>query len=1476
MNNSEPPPHIAIIGMAGRFPGAADVDQFWQNLSNGVESILPLDDDTLAAAGVTPEMRQQPDYVKAKGVLTDADCFDAVFFGISPREAALMDPQHRLFLECAWHALESAGHVPGSDNGRIGVYAGANLNTYLLQNLLSHPELRGYQAVIGNDKDFLTTQVSYRLNLSGPGLTVQTACSTSLVAVHLACQSLLNWECDMALAGGVSVTVPLAGGYVYQKEGIGSPDGHCRVFDAQAQGTVGGNGVGIVVLKRLSEAVAAGDTILAVIRGSAINNDGARKVGFTAPGEEGQAEVIAEALAMAEVPATSITYIEAHGTGTALGDPIEVAALTRAFRLQTAACQFCALGGVKSNIGHLDAAAGVAGLIKTIQALRHQQIPPTLHFTEPNPQIAFKESPFYVNNQLRPWLPAQYPRRAGVSSFGIGGTNAHVIIEEAPLVLSSPSPRENQLLLLSAKTDETLQQMRTNLAVHLHKHPQQSLADVAYTLQIGRRHFSRRLALVCSESTQAVSALTAPERSHLLEATVPDGSRSVAFMFPGQGSQYVGMGRDLYEGGGPFQEALNECADRLRPFLGLDLLEVLYPAKSVDMAVAAERLAQTALAQPALFAVEYALARLWQAWGLQPAAFIGHSIGEYVAACLAGVFSLADALAIVARRGDLMQQMPAGAMLSVALPEAAVRFQLPAALSLAAINRQDLCVVSGSETAVATFEYELNQQNVPCRRLHTSHAFHSAMMAPMIEEFAAYVTQFPLQPPQIPIMSTVTRNWLTTKEATDPRYWAEQVQHPVHFAAGIKKLITDTEAVLLEVGPGRALTALVQPHTAVTTLRHPQEEIADSKFLLMTQARLWLNGISLDWTMGHTDEQRRKVPLPGYPFARTRHWIEPQTDLAPTRERGKRADIRRWFYAPCWQPAPIPAIDTDMPPATWLLFIDANVPKQVLSTHLTARGHEVVVVSHCATAAAYQTAVYQSQPQHIVFWASDHFDLRSLLCLAQVLDKITSVVHLDVITQHAHAVGPGEQLNLKQSSILGMAPVIAQEYPLVTCRTIDVAIPEAEHLAVGHYARIVEELQTQPSSSFIAYRGSQRWVPAFAPLTSPQSEHPPLRQGGTYLITGGFGRIAQTVARYLAKVYQAKLVLVGHTPLPSRTLWDQPHDSEIVDDRIRFVRELEAAGAQVHPFTADVADAAQMQQVLMEVTQTIGAVHGVLHTAAVVGSDTAVLLPELTPEIIARQWRAKVQGAQVLAQLLSDRALDFCALFSSTSAWLGGLGFAVYAAANRHLDALAIAQSQQQQTPWVSINWDSWQFDTDAQPVMWGQELAELAITETEGAQAFVQALALRFFPQLIISPGDWQSRYETWIVKQTTGRTPPSSLALQDRPQMETTYVAPYNELEIGLATIWQALLGVNQVGVHDNFFDLGGHSLLAVQLAQAIRQNFGCELSLRELFAAPTVAEMAMAIAMQQLGDDIDEQELEALLQEVEEMPEENMAHQ
>ncbi|MBD1942157.1 type I polyketide synthase, partial [Coleofasciculus sp. FACHB-712] len=664
---------IAIIGMSGRFPGAKNVEEFWQNLRDGVESISVFTNEELIDAGIAPGLLDNPNHVKAGAVLEDVEFFDASFFGFNPKEAEMTDPQHRIFLECAWEALENAGYDTQRCESRIGVYAGASLNNYLSFNLNRDQigSADSFQKLIGNDKDFLTTRVSYKLNLKGPSLTVQTACSTSLVATTLACQSLLNYQCDMALAGGVSIRVPQKTGYLYQEGGILSPDGHCRAFDADAQGTIIGNGVGVVVLKRLEDAIADGDRIHAVIKGSAINNDGSEKVGYTAPSVNGQADAIAEAIALAGVDPETITYIETHGTGTRLGDPIEITALSNVFGANTEKKNFCAIGSVKTNIGHLDAAAGVTGLMKTVLALKHKLIPPSLNFKQPNPEIDFANSPFYVNTQLTEWKANATPRRAGVSSLGIGGTNAHVVLEEAPTVKASSSSRPWQLLVLSAKTESALETATANLAAHLKQHPDLNLADVAYTLQVGRRAFEHRRILVCQTVEELVNQLETPHPQKVLTHFQEPTERSIAFMFPGQGAQYVDMGRELYQTEPIFREQVDRCAALLQPHIGMDLRSLLYPNQPNPEA-AAEKLKQTCFAQPALFAIEYALAQLWMSWGISPQAMLGHSIGEYVAACFAGVMSVEDALALVAIRGRLMQQMPAGAMLAVSLPEAEV------------------------------------------------------------------------------------------------------------------------------------------------------------------------------------------------------------------------------------------------------------------------------------------------------------------------------------------------------------------------------------------------------------------------------------------------------------------------------------------------------------------------------------------------------------------------------------------------------------------------------------------------------------------------------------------------------------------------------------------------------------------------------------------------------------------------------------
>jgi amino acid adenylation domain-containing protein/non-ribosomal peptide synthase protein (TIGR01720 family) len=875
---------IAIVGMAGRFPGAKNVAEFWRNLRDGVESISFFTDEELYASGLDGAMLSHPNYVRAAGVLDDIELFAAPFFGINPREAEVLDPQHRLFLECAWEALEDAGYNAETYEGRIGVYAGAGMNTYLLYNLYSNREViravGDFQAMIGNDKDFLPTRVSYKLNLRGPSVSVQTACSTSLVAVGLACQSLQTFQSDMVLAGGVSVRVPRNAGYIYQKGGIMSPDGHCRAFDANAEGTVVGSGVGIVVLKRLEDALADGDTVHAVIRGSAINNDGAMKVGYTAPGIEGQTEVIAEASAMADVEADTISYVEAHGTGTTLGDPIEIAALTQVFRAQTGAKNFCAIGSVKTNVGHLDTAAGVTGLIKTVLALKHKELPPSLHFEEPNPNIDFANSPFFVNRQLAEWKRGRTPRRAGVSSFGIGGTNAHVIVEEAPEVEATDAGRPWQLLLLSAKTDTALEAVTTNLAAHLKQHPNLNLADVAYTCAAGRKTFKHRRAVVCRDTEDAARVLEALDGKRVLTGFHGTVERPIAFMFSGGGTQHVEMGLELYELEPVFREHVDACSELLQPYLGADLRRILYP-RAGEKEAAARKLDEMSVFQPALFVVEYALAKLWMSRGIEPQMMLGHSTGEYAAACLAGVFTLEETLSLLSARGRLMQQMPAGAMLAVPLSEQEVQTLLNGELSVAAVNSPAMCVLAGAPEAVGRLEASLQSRGLDCRRLHTAQAAHSKMMEPILGAFIEKVERLSLRPPRIPFVSNVTGTWITDAQATDPHYWSQHLRRTVRFADGVGTLLEEPELILLEVGPGRTLGGLAKQHPAkaaghvvLSSLRHPTTPESDAASMLNALGQLWLAGKQFDVRGFYADEKRRRVSLPTYPFERQRYWVE--------------------------------------------------------------------------------------------------------------------------------------------------------------------------------------------------------------------------------------------------------------------------------------------------------------------------------------------------------------------------------------------------------------------------------------------------------------------------------------------------------------------------------------------------------------------------------------------------------------------------
>ncbi len=880
---------VAIVGMSGRFPGAASVEGFWANLLNGVDAITRFSSGEAECSIATPEaLAQGTKFVGARGLLEGAGMFDAEFFGVYPREAEIMDPQHRVFLECAWETLEVAGYDPAAYPGLIGLYAGSSLNSYLLYNLANRGarlaanyQVGEYPLMAGNDKDFLPTRVAYKLGLRGPVMAIQCACSTSLVAISQACNALQSYLCDMALAGGVSITFPQMRDYRYEEDGMVSPDGTCRSFDADAKGTVFGHGCAIVLLKRLSEALAEGDHVLAVIRGTAVNNDGSDKIGFAAPGLNAQAEVIAMAQAAAGVSPGEVSYIEAHGTGTPLGDPIEVAALTKAFREGGAppSSAFCALGTGKTHIGHLDIAAGATGLIKTVLQLRHETIPALLHFQNPNPRIDFATSPFFPVANPLPWKRGSVPRRAGVSAFGVGGTNAHVVVEEAPeAVPSAPSRRPSQLLVLSARSPEALDAQSSRLAGHLEARPQEKLADVAFTLACGRRAFRYRRSIVAAEPLEAAQALRQPART----LAASEESRGV-FLFPGQGAQYLGMGRGLYETERVFREEVDRCAKVLEEPLGVDIREVLFPPPE-SSEEDRQRIHQTALTQPAIFVIEYALARLWMDWGIRPSALVGHSIGEYVAAVIAETFTLEEALLLLAERARLMQALPRGAMLAVRLPENELIPLLSEGMEIAAINSEKLCVVSGPEALLKELQTRLDTRRVAARFLQTSHAFHSAMMDPVIPPLTEKAARISARAPRLPWVSSCTGTWMTQEVLEDGSYWGRQLRQPVRFSDAMSALATEGYTHFLECGPGQSLTQLsrqnVEGATAIPSLpAEPQPTGNELRALQVALGKLWAAGVAPRWDAYFREEAHRRIPLPTYPFERKLFWVAPEAGV---------------------------------------------------------------------------------------------------------------------------------------------------------------------------------------------------------------------------------------------------------------------------------------------------------------------------------------------------------------------------------------------------------------------------------------------------------------------------------------------------------------------------------------------------------------------------------------------------------------------
>jgi acyl transferase domain-containing protein len=1245
-----------------------------------------------------------------------------------------------------------------------------------------------------------------------------------------------------------------------------------------------------------------------------------------------------------------------------------VEALTKAFRAGTEKKNFCALGSVKTNIGHCDNAAGMASLIKAVLALKHGLIPPTLHFQAPAPHINLADSPFYVNAAPVAWQPVGHPRRAGVSSLGIGGTNAHLLLEEAPGQTESGDARPWQLLVLSAKSEAALGEAASNVANHLRHQPDVELADVAHTLQVGRRRFNHRCVLVCRTADEAVRALEADDARLVLRSVEAARERPITFMFPGLGDHHVGMARDLYRHEPTFRAHVERCAELLKPHLNLDLREILYPAGAeadgqTEAAGAAtptapfstrqvpdlrkllqrgepsedeatRRLNQTRLTQPAVFVIEYALAQLLLAWGIRPQSMIGYSIGEYVAACLAGVFSLEDALYLVAERARMIDGLPRGAMLAIPLPADEVERLLADGLSLSASNGPALSVVAGTDAAVEVLEQRLAQRGVACRRLQTSHAFHSQMMEPAVAGFTELVGRVQLNAPQIPFVSNLTGTWITAEEATRPDYWARHMRHTVRFAEGLGEVLNEPGQILLEVGPGQGLSTLARQHTlrraeqaVLPTLRDRRDEVADVPFLLSTIGRLWLAGARVDWPGFAAHERRRRVPLPTYPFERQRYWVEPGKQgpgHAPREDAtARKPDLTDWFHVPSWKQSPLPTRFEDIPPAAahtaWLIFGDETGVAQSLAHTLGEKGYRVVQVAagegfgnsaaDCYTINPVQLADYEAlileltergpMPDTVVhMWGVtadadaaglDAYEtaralgFNSLVLLAQALGErnVTSPVHIGVVTSHAQSV-TGDELTCPLKAMVGGAcKVVAQEYPNISCQSIDVVTPAPGAAGAERLTRqLLAELVNRASHQTVAYRGGQRWVKDFEPVrleARPQTR-PQLREGATYLITGGLEEIGLLLAEHLSHTYGAKLALIVPPSFPAHGKWERwlsAHDGEDeTSGKIRRLRAIAASGHEVLVIPADVADEEQMSAAVANARAQLGEIRGVIHAAT---AAAAGIIQLKTPESSAALLDPKVKGALVLASVTKELPLDFFALCSSTVALAGGLGQADACAANAFLDAFAHYRASHDDRPTVAINWSAFQWDSWQLPAGIGfselathlqESLATFGIKAAEAVAVFERILSSPL-PQVIVSPRDLQTMLaQTDAVTasslmQAVGQARPS--ASHARPQLAVAYVAPGGEVERTIAAVWQEAFGLEQVGVHDNFFELAGNSLLAIQIVTRLRDILRVQLPLTSLFEAPTISQLAQIVAAQRSSNP-EESEASRLLSEIE----------
>ncbi len=1483
---------IAIIGIAGRFPQADDVSQFWQNLCAGREAIQELDEASLLEQGVPAQLLGDKSYVSKASLINGIEDFDADFFGLSAREVELIDPQQRVLLELAYQTLEEAGYDYQNMLVDVGLFAGVGISSYLIYNLWPNRNeilnsISPLELLYANDKDYAATRISYLLNLRGPSLSVGTACSTGLVAVHQACTSLRQGECEMALAGAVKIAVPQNTGYIFREGGIMSPDGHCRPFDRDAAGTVFGSGGCCVLLKPLSAAERDGDPIHALIRGSAVNNDGHDKLGFTAPSVTGQANVISAALKQAGVAPQQLSYVEAHGTGTRLGDPVEVAALQQVFAVGPEPDAVCGLGSVKSNLGHLDTAAGITGLAKVVLSLQHGQLPPTINFSGLNEQIKLDPARFRIQTGLSDWPAVPGKRFAGVSSFGIGGTNAHVVLQDylpaAQASAVSETERSAQLVVLSGDTETALRQRQQALADHLSADPDIDFADLVYTLQSGRPAMRYRSVVVAGSVAELQQQLQLAHSQPIVPATHNSTGR-VVFLFPGQGLELASHSAGLYQRWPVYRQAFDHCAELVAGQSGLDLRQLMLNESGGP----GRQLRSTMVLQPALFAAQYSLTQLLMSIGIRPAALLGHSLGEITAACIAGVFSLEQAVRLVVARGELMQAAPEGAMLAVFATAQEVTAELGPEAQIAANNGTRITVISGSCEELEATRAALASQGIDSRLLPTDRAFHSSHMDQASAGIKQLLADFKLQSPMIPMLSNLDGQWADAGIA-DGSYWARQARQPVKFIQCLQTLELTASDVVIELDLNASLTRLVMannPELApvlVTASPEFKPEVAADRRLLALLGFAWQRGCVLDWNGINPQHNRKKLHLPVYAFSRQRYWIQrPQAGADRQQALTRRNAAAQWLYQPAWMQRSGLARLTEkqLLASHWVVFVSEQETAVELAAvkYLLAAACRVVIFK---TSTAMDPEL---KPLTLVLEGADPEQLQ-LICaglaegfsgscnilygwamqlqgstesesVALALCRVarvaaafdSSAVKLCVVTENNQPVTDPIDAAPAQAVFSGALQVLQREHTELECRLLDVDKTFLQNPQQGQ--QLLQECLDAGGELCMARRNDQRWARAFCRYPAPSLPEV-LETGAVYVITGGLGGIGALLAEHLITNRGCKVALIGRTPLNDQT--GDGLDTVVSDkqlNRYQYLNELQP-GLLYH--AVDVADVDAVQQSLGAIKQKLGVPQAIIHAAGSVDGQLAELHSTTT---IAGVLKPKLEGSLNIMQAAASHGIGRVVLFSSISAVTGEVGQYAYAAANAFQDALAEHCNLFPGVDCFSINWDTWRdvgmaaesaVDGVAGAALAG--LRERGLANLEGLELF-DLLVSSATQRVLVSTVDLDARIQSDIeISKVTA--PASTGASYPRPALDNVLVEPQGELETSLSLLWAQALRLQQVGVCDNYFELGGTSLQALQVVAAIESEINLRVAASALLERPTIRELAAYLEDRQSWD-------------------------